>query len=220
MELGEVERRIVAELTKDARLSMRELAARVGVSTPTASAKVKQLEAMGLIRGYHARIDPGMLERDAHVLEVEAAPGETARVAAGLATLDGVDDVVATEGERLFARHAGPLPPLVSSLARLAGVRGYKVHPIVPAATPRPPALGPSPSSPPAPPSSPSPSPAHALRLNVACHECGGPIHGSGIHKRFAEDGAREHWFCCANCAAQFGARLQTLSRKVDPSRG
>ena len=118
MELGEVERRIVAELQKNARLSMRELAALVGVSTPTASAKVKQLEAMGVIRGYTV-------------------------------VLDGED----TASE----------PP--------------------------------------------------TLAAKVRCHECGGPIEGAGIHKHWPEDGERDHWFCCRNCATLFGERLVKLSK-------
>lgn len=207
MDLGEVERRIVAELQKDARLSMRELAGRVGVSTPTASAKVKQLEAMGLIRGYRADIDPALLPGSAHVLEVEAATGEAARVGAALAAIEGVSDVVATEGDRLFAKHHGPSDALVRDLARVAGVRGYKLHPVLAAP-------GTSPVAPAA-----AATGAPKLALNVACHECGGPITGAGIHKRWDADGGREHWFCCRNCAAQFGKKLDTLSRRVDPSR-
>lgn len=215
MELGEVERRIVAELQKDARLSMRELATRVGVSTPTASAKVKQLESMGLIRGYRVDLDPSLLPGADHVLEVEATPGETPNVAAGLGRIEGVSDVVATEGDRVFARHAGASDGLVRALSRLAGVRGYKLHPIVGAAPP--PEAAPAP--PPAP-ASPSHAPAVApkLALNVACHECGGPITGAGIHKRWELDGLREHWFCCRNCAAQFGKKLESLSKKVERS--
>lgn len=204
MELGDVERRIVAELRKDARLSMRELATRVGVSTPTASAKVKQLEAMGLIRGYRVDLDPAMLPGDARVLEVEAAADEGPQVRAALALTEGVSDLVATEGDRLFARHTGSVESLVRALSRIPGVRGYKLHAIVGAG-----------EAPPSATAAVSPT----LALKVACHECDGPITGAGIHKRWAEDGEREHWFCCRNCAAQFGRKLETLSRKVDPSR-
>lgn len=121
MQLDDVDRRIIDALRVDARLSMRELAKAVGVSTPTASARVKRLEELDIIRGYHAAIDPAI-----------------------------------------------PAAPL----------------------------------------------PAPSLASKIACHECGGPIHGPGIHKRFPEDGAREHWFCCQNCTSQFGARLASLSKK------
>lgn len=196
MDLPDVDRRILDELRRDARLSMRELAARVGVSTPTASAKVKALEAMGLIRGYRAVLDASMLPRAGHVLVVETEPGEGAALAEALATLAGVEDVLLTEGERLFARHAGPADALVAALARLAGVRGYKLHPIVDAREP----AAPGPAAP-------------TLSLKLTCHECGGPIQGSGVHKRWPQDGEREHWFCCRNCATQFGAKLSRFAR-------
>jgi len=51
-------RRILAELQKDARLSCRELARRVGLSAPATAERVRRLESAGVIQGYHARVDP------------------------------------------------------------------------------------------------------------------------------------------------------------------
>lgn len=56
--LDPVSRRILDELQKDARLSYRELARRVGLSTPATAERVRRLESAGVIQGYHARIDP------------------------------------------------------------------------------------------------------------------------------------------------------------------
>ena len=48
---------IIAELRHDARLSWRELGARVGLG-PTATAdRVRRLEQLGVLRGYHADVD-------------------------------------------------------------------------------------------------------------------------------------------------------------------
>jgi hypothetical protein len=54
MDLDAVDQAILRLLQEDARLSFRELARRTGVSTPTAAAKVRRLEAMGVIQGYRA----------------------------------------------------------------------------------------------------------------------------------------------------------------------
>ncbi|GEM_PF-5087913 len=118
MDLDETDQAILRLLREDARLSFRELARRVGVSTPTVASKVRQMEALGVIRGYRA--------------------------------------VLAGEEQ----------------------------------------APAPAPSA-----------------VAVACHECGGPVHGEGVHKAWPQDGARDHWFCCRHCAATFGARLETRSQ-------
>ena len=56
--LDEVDQRIVAELRRDGRMSMRTLAERVHISRANAYARVERLESGGVIRGYHADIDP------------------------------------------------------------------------------------------------------------------------------------------------------------------
>ena len=56
-----VDRRIIAELVADARLSVRELAERVGVSRANAYARLERLQGEGVIEGYSARIRPQAL---------------------------------------------------------------------------------------------------------------------------------------------------------------
>jgi DNA-binding Lrp family transcriptional regulator len=56
--LDDTDRRILGELSADARLSMRKLAQRVGVALGTASTRVKRMEKLGVIRGYGVRLDP------------------------------------------------------------------------------------------------------------------------------------------------------------------
>ncbi len=56
--LDPVSRRIVAELQRDARLSLSELGRRVRLSTPAVAERVRRLESAGVIRGYLTRIDP------------------------------------------------------------------------------------------------------------------------------------------------------------------
>lgn len=48
----ELDLEILRELSKDARLSMREIARRLDKSTPTVSRRVKRMEEAGLIQGY------------------------------------------------------------------------------------------------------------------------------------------------------------------------
>ena len=55
--LDAIDRRIVAELSADARLSVRSLAERIHVSRTAAHARVQNLVARGVITGFGARID-------------------------------------------------------------------------------------------------------------------------------------------------------------------
>lgn len=55
--LDEIDRKILAELQADGRMTNVELARRVGISAPPCLRRVRSLEEQGYIRGYHADID-------------------------------------------------------------------------------------------------------------------------------------------------------------------
>ena len=57
MEPDAFDRRIMAELSRDGRLPVTELARRVGLTKTPCQARLKKLEAAGFIRGYAARLD-------------------------------------------------------------------------------------------------------------------------------------------------------------------
>lgn len=59
--LDRTDRRIVAALQEDARLSNKALAARVGIAPSTCSERLKRLEAAGVFRGFRAIVDPAVL---------------------------------------------------------------------------------------------------------------------------------------------------------------
>jgi DNA-binding Lrp family transcriptional regulator len=56
--LDPIDRRILAELQADGRMTNVELARRVGISAPPCLRRVRALEEQGYIRGYHANINP------------------------------------------------------------------------------------------------------------------------------------------------------------------
>jgi Lrp/AsnC family transcriptional regulator, leucine-responsive regulatory protein len=59
--LDRVNQAILEELQRDARLSMAELGRRVNLSSPAVAERVQRLERDGVIRGYHADVDPEKL---------------------------------------------------------------------------------------------------------------------------------------------------------------
>ena len=59
--MDELDRRLLALLQEDARLTNAELSERVALSPSACHRRVRQLEAAGLIAGYSARLDPKAL---------------------------------------------------------------------------------------------------------------------------------------------------------------
>jgi Lrp/AsnC family leucine-responsive transcriptional regulator len=55
--LDEIDKKILAEMQQDARLSYAELGRRVGLTTPAVIERVRKLEDAGIIIGYRAEID-------------------------------------------------------------------------------------------------------------------------------------------------------------------
>lgn len=61
VKLDRIDRRILADLQADGRMTNVELARRAGISAPPCLRRVRALEEAGYIKGYHAEIDPGAL---------------------------------------------------------------------------------------------------------------------------------------------------------------
>jgi DNA-binding Lrp family transcriptional regulator len=59
--LDKIDRRILADLQDDGRMTNVELARRAGISAPPCLRRVRALEDSGYIRGYHAELDAAAL---------------------------------------------------------------------------------------------------------------------------------------------------------------
>jgi DNA-binding Lrp family transcriptional regulator len=61
--MDELDARIIGLLQSDGRISNRELARQLGIAPSTCLERVRALTRQGVIRGYHADIDPAALNR-------------------------------------------------------------------------------------------------------------------------------------------------------------
>lgn len=74
---------LIGELQRDARTSVAELGRRVGLSSPAVTERIRRLESAGVIRGYHADIDPRRVGYALGVaIRIRPAPGLLTKVAA------------------------------------------------------------------------------------------------------------------------------------------
>lgn len=113
------DRKILDILAVDARISVTELARRIGLSKSPTQARLKRLEDHGIIQGYTALFDPIRLGRD-HVAFVEVKLSDT-REAALAAFNQAVIRVPEVEQCHLIA---GAFDYLLK--VRTAGMIGYR----------------------------------------------------------------------------------------------
>ncbi|MEV6010585.1 Lrp/AsnC family transcriptional regulator [Streptomyces sp. NPDC051976] len=80
--LDAVNVRLLTELHADPRLSMSELARRVGMSAPAVTERVQRLERVGVITGFRMDVDPVALGMPVTaLLRIRPGPGQLPRVA-------------------------------------------------------------------------------------------------------------------------------------------
>lgn len=93
-QLDRFDRRILAELARDGRLPVTELARCVGLSKTPCQNRMRRLEARGFIRGYRAVLDPAAMGLG-HVTFVEVRLTDTreAALAAFNAAVQGVAEI-------------------------------------------------------------------------------------------------------------------------------
>jgi Lrp/AsnC family leucine-responsive transcriptional regulator len=108
-------------LQADARLPFAELGRRASLSAPAAAERVRRLEDMGLITGYHAAIDPRRLGLAIPVIvEVQVSRADYAKFQKSIRSLPAV-----TECHHVTGRAAFLLKAAVPSIEALDALIGH-----------------------------------------------------------------------------------------------
>jgi len=93
--LDAIDSAILQALAADARVAMRDLAGKVGLSAPSTTERVRRLEEAGVIEGYTVRVNPSAIGLPVGaILRIRPMPGELSRVADLLA---GLPEVIACD---------------------------------------------------------------------------------------------------------------------------
>jgi len=98
-----IDQKILVELRHDGRITLTDLADRVGLSLSPCHRRVRELERSGVITGYRAVIDPAAIGRTLEVLvDVEIRVNDLATVRDFEEIVAGYDEVV--EMRRMFGK--------------------------------------------------------------------------------------------------------------------
>lgn len=138
IEMDRLDHAILRQLAADGRLSVTELASRVGLSKSPTQARMRRLEAAGVITGYRAMVDPIRLGLD-HVAFAEVRLSDTREAAlaqfnAAVARIPEVEQVHLIAGNfdyllkirtRSMSDYRRLLAESLSTLPHVAGTSTY-----------------------------------------------------------------------------------------------
>ncbi|HJQ93988.1 MAG TPA: AsnC family transcriptional regulator [Candidatus Thermoplasmatota archaeon] len=194
MDLDALDRGILDLLRKDARHSMRNLARQLHTTTPTVSARVRNLEGAGFLLGYHADVAEEALGGRVIWTVVQASPHATPQLAEAFGERPWVEEIHQLAAGRMLVRARlhddGPtMQDLDAMLASLPAIASYEVHEAISGRR----------------------GPVQTITgkaIRTRCHQCGRSISGEGLT---ATLGGRRHAFCCVVCRDTFKQRFKKL---------
>ena len=105
--IDDISRRIVSELQRDGRMTIAELGRRVGLSAPAVTERLQRLEGAGVIRGYHADVNPRAIGLSlSAVVRIRPAPGQLRNVAEAAVEANEVIECHRITGEDCYIMRA------------------------------------------------------------------------------------------------------------------
>jgi Lrp/AsnC family transcriptional regulator, leucine-responsive regulatory protein len=117
------DRLLLEALSRDARMSLKALAAHAGLSSPSAAERIRKLEERGVIRGYAADIDPAALGYTLEaVVRIRPLPGKLHVVQKLIEETPAISACDKVTGDDCFVArlHARSMAELDAALDRIA----------------------------------------------------------------------------------------------------
>ncbi len=197
--LDDVDRKILRQLQTDGRASFRDISSRIGVSTPTVSARVQAMTDAGLIKGYSTVLDADMLGQASVVVTVEAKPSDVEKVHAALVGEDMVRQLYVLSDSKLLLMvsyyNQVKYKQFIESLSNIPEIRSVATSMVLKA---------------------PKEVQRAALTdeagLLIKCYYCGHMIHDEGVKLKI--DG-KYHYMCCDVCAKLYKEKYDKLKKSA-----
>lgn len=192
MGLDENDLIILNVLQANGRLSYRQISEKVKMSVPTVSSKIGNLERMGVISGYHARLDPERMGEFSAMVTIKARPSELSVVTRHFNTDDQVRQMFLLTGGRLLLictyADIRAINEFASRLASIPQILDYDIANVIGVAKELHRAVVTS-GEPPIP----------------ICANCGLEVRGEPLRLK---DGRSSHFLCSDSCLSALRGRL------------
>jgi len=130
MELDEADHKILRELQRDARMSFKTIAQKVGVSEATVFVRVRKMQERGVIRSFSAIVDPKAVGKDlTAIVLVRATPQAFPGTLNALKKLDDIYEIYDVTGQYysiLKIRTSGTedLGKIMDAIGAIDGIAG------------------------------------------------------------------------------------------------
>jgi DNA-binding Lrp family transcriptional regulator len=203
MDLDPTDIKILELLQRNGRLSYRDLAKQTGVTTPTVSSKVENLQSIGLIEGYSAVISADALGELTILLLIESRPADSAKIQERLEAQDEVRELYTVDGTRVFAkvtvRDHPHLNVFLEGLGDIPEITSYDYHTITKTMKEGPRAV------------------MHDdLKVVVECYYCKKPMYDAPVKLKL--DG-KDHYLCCQSCTKLYKEKYEKLKAGADKTK-
>ena len=199
MKADEIDARILGALMEDGRASLRQIAKRTSLSTPTVSARMDRMTKAGMIKKFVPIISPGSVNRGiAAMISLKVKSSSAERLANDLAKLPEVESLYTTTGQGMTVKIAlddvaGLQTFLNRSLLARPGVGVASSQIITSVVKEEPARILPA-----------------SLTMNLRCDYCHEEVSRARPYTMVAR--SSRYYFCCKTCRNayldKFGSRL------------
>lgn len=197
MKLDKVDVKILEILQKDGRASFRDIAKKVGVTTPTVSSKIAMYEQMGILKGFRAVLDTDALGEISILLSVKCKPSDVPKVADKLKELEEVREVYLIGGSWVHAKatltDSTQLNEFISNLTNIQEILDYDYRAIVGTIKEESRAVL-----------------SEGVNTVLTCFYCRKPMHDKPVKIKL--DG-KDHFLCCNVCAKEYKKKYEKLKK-------
>lgn len=197
MKLDKVDVKILEILQKDGRASFRDVAKKVGVTTPTVSSKVAMYEQMGILKGFGAVLDTDALGEISILLSVKCKPSDVPKVADMLKELEEVREVYLIGGSWVHAKatltDSTHLNEFISDLTKIQEILDYDYKAIVGTIKEESRAVL-----------------SEGINTVLTCFYCRKPMYDKPVKIKL--DG-KDHFLCCNTCVKEYKKKYEKLKK-------
>ncbi len=197
MNLDSMDIKILEILQKDGRSSFREIAKKLGITTPTVSKKVKMFKELDLLKGFSANLDPEKLGEITILLYIKCKPLDTRKLLDELTKMENVRELYAVDGSKIYAKVtiADNLNDFLAELGEKREITDYEYHTITETVKEKPRAILPS-----------------NLKLIVPCYYCKKSIKDEPVKIKMDD---KSHYLCCNTCVEKYKEKYRKLKEGI-----